>query len=129
MSKGSVVRAAYARRQFRMLLNIHFRKCLSLKVLRRVAVEIVGLIPPVTDKGNRYILTLVDFASRYPETIPTAPIDTERVAEAALLEIFSIMEIPEKILSDMVTQFTSIMMSELVVCFQLDRKRPPLIIS
>ena len=52
------------------------------EVFKRVAVDIVGPIHPVTDKGNRYILTLVDFASRYPEAIPMASIDTERVAEA-----------------------------------------------
>ena len=69
---------------------------------KRVAVDIVGPIHPVTDKGNMYILTLVDFASRYPEAIPMASIDTERVAEA-LLEIFSRMGVPEEILSDMGT--------------------------
>ena len=51
------------------------------EVFKRVAVDIVGPIHPVTDKGNRYILTLVDFAYRYPEAIPMASIDTERVAE------------------------------------------------
>ena len=51
------------------------------KVFKRVAVDIFGPIHPVTDKGNRYILTLVDFAYRYPEAIPMASIDTERVAE------------------------------------------------
>ena len=81
------------------------------EVFKRVAVDIVGPIHPVTDKGNRYILTLVDFASRYPEAIPMASIDTERVAEA-LLEIFSRMGVPEEILSDMGTQFTSGLMRE-----------------
>lgn len=55
---------------------------------KRVAVDIVGPIHPVTDKGNRYILTLVDFATRYPEAIPMPSIETERVAEA-LIDIFS----------------------------------------
>ena len=81
------------------------------EVFKRVAVVIVGPIHPVTNKGNRYILTLVDFASRYPEAIPMASIDTERVAEA-VLEIFSRMGIPEEILSDMGTQFTSGLMRE-----------------
>ena len=40
-----------------------------------------------------------------------ASIDTERVAEA-LLEIFSRMGVPEEILSDMGTQFTSGLMRE-----------------
>ena len=36
----------------------------------RVAVDLVGPIQPVTDRKNRYILTLVDYATRYPEAIP-----------------------------------------------------------
>jgi hypothetical protein len=36
---------------------------------RRVAVDIVGPLVPITDKGNRYILTLVDYATRYPEAV------------------------------------------------------------
>ena len=31
---------------------------------RRVAVDIVGPLVPITDKGNRYILKLVDYATR-----------------------------------------------------------------
>ena len=80
-------------------------------VFKRVAVVFVGPIHPVTDKGNSYILTLVDFASRYPEDIPMASIDTDRVAEA-LLEIFSRMGVPEEILSDMGTQLTPGLMRE-----------------
>ncbi|XP_062598519.1 uncharacterized protein LOC134259947 [Saccostrea cucullata] len=83
------------------------------EVFKGVAVDISGPIHPVTDKGNRYVLTLVDFASRYPEAIPLATIETERVAEG-LLEIFSRMGIPDEILSDMGSQFTSAFMRELV---------------
>jgi hypothetical protein len=33
----------------------------------RVAVDLIGPISPVTDRGNRFVLTLVDYATRYPE--------------------------------------------------------------
>ncbi|XP_053393870.1 eukaryotic translation initiation factor 3 subunit A-like [Mercenaria mercenaria] len=36
---------------------------------KRVAVDIVGPIEPMTDRKNRYILTMVDYATRYPEAI------------------------------------------------------------
>ena len=36
---------------------------------RRVSVDIVGPLVPITDKGNRYILTLVDCATRCPEAV------------------------------------------------------------
>ena len=34
---------------------------------QRVAVDLVGPIQPATTKGNWYILTLVDYATRFPE--------------------------------------------------------------
>ncbi|XP_062599512.1 uncharacterized protein LOC134261046 [Saccostrea cucullata] len=78
---------------------------------KRVAVDIVGPMHPITDKGNRYILTLVDFATRYPEAVPLPSIETERVAEA-LIDIFSRIGVPEEMLSDMGSQFTSSIMRE-----------------
>ena len=44
---------------------------------KRVAVDLIGPISPVSEKGNQYILTVVDFATRYPETI-TLPKDRDR---------------------------------------------------
>lgn len=77
----------------------------------RVAVDLVGPLYPITDKGNRYILTVVDYSSRYPEAAALKNIDTETVAEA-LVEIFSRVGIPREVLSDMGTQFTSNVMKE-----------------
>ena len=33
------------------------------------AVDLIGPIMPVSDNGNRYILTIVDFAKKYPEAV------------------------------------------------------------
>ncbi|XP_062601794.1 uncharacterized protein LOC134263457 [Saccostrea cucullata] len=77
----------------------------------RVAVDLVGPLSPITDKGNRYILTVVDYSTRYPEAVALKNIDTETVAEA-LVEIFSRVGIPKEVLSDMGTQFTSNIMKE-----------------
>lgn len=78
---------------------------------KRVAVDIVGPIEPRTKQGNKYILTCVDYATRYPEAIALPAIDTQRVAEA-LLTIFSRVGIPEELVSDRGAQFTSQMMVE-----------------
>ena len=43
----------------------------------RVAVDIVGPIQPVSDSKNRYILTLMDYATRYPEAVPLPGIEAE----------------------------------------------------
>lgn len=55
---------------------------------KKMAVDIVGFLHPPTDKGNIFIFTPVNYASRYPEAITLPGIERERVAEA-LVEIFS----------------------------------------
>ena len=81
------------------------------KPFKRVAIDLVGPIVPPSEDGHRYILTLVDFATRYPEAVPLKNIDTETVAEA-LVDIFSRLGVPEEILSDLGTQFVSECMKE-----------------
>lgn len=81
------------------------------KPFKRVAIDLVGPIGPPSEDGHRYILTLVDFATRYPEAVPLKNIDTETVAEA-LVDIFSRLGVPEEILSDLGTQFVSECMKE-----------------
>ncbi|XP_042886753.1 uncharacterized protein LOC122262710 [Penaeus japonicus] len=71
---------------------------------QRVAVDIVGPIEPRADDGSRYILTIVDYATRYPEAIPLKNIETISVAEA-LMSVFSRVGIPKEIMSDKGSQF------------------------
>jgi len=59
-----------------------------------VAVDLVGPIAPMTERGNRYILTMVDYATRYPEATVLKSIEAETVAEA-LVTMFSRVGIPE----------------------------------
>ena len=79
---------------------------------QRVAVDIIGPLAPISERGNRYILTVVDYATRYPEAIPLRKIDTESVAEA-LLEVFCRVGFPAEVLSDRGAQFTSGLMQEI----------------
>ena len=78
---------------------------------KRVTVDLAGPITPVSDRGKRYILVVVDFATRYPEAVALSNIDTETVADA-LVEVFSSVGVPQEILSDHGTQFTSDVMKE-----------------
>ncbi|XP_049514006.1 uncharacterized protein LOC125941102 [Dermacentor silvarum] len=79
---------------------------------QRVAIDIVGTLSPSSEKGNRYVLTMVDYATRYPDAVALPSIETERVAEA-LLEMFSRVGIPREIISDRGTSFMSRVMKEL----------------
>ena len=78
---------------------------------KRVTVDLVGPISPPSEKGHRYILTLVDYATRYPEAVPLKNIETETVVEA-LLDMYSRLGVPEEVLSDLGTQFVLKCMEE-----------------
>lgn len=78
---------------------------------KRVAIDLVGPISPPSDEKHQYILTLVDVATRYPEAIPLKKIDSVSIAEE-LFKVFSRMGIPQEILSDQGSQFTSQLMGE-----------------
>ena len=88
---------------------------------QRVAVDIVGPITPVSDRGNRYILVIVDYATRYPEAVPLKSIEAEKVAEA-LWGVWSRVGIPREILSDQGTQFMSNVMAEVNRLLAIDGK-------
>ena len=72
----------------------------------QVAIDLIGPLHPVTNRGKRYVLTVVDYATQYPEAVPLEKIDTESNAEA-LIGIFSRVGFPREILSDNGTQFVS----------------------
>ena len=51
---------------------------------KRIAMDLVGPIYPPSDRGHRYIVTIVDYATRYPEAAALKNIDMESVAEAVI---------------------------------------------
>ncbi|KAJ1212450.1 hypothetical protein NDU88_000110 [Pleurodeles waltl] len=72
----------------------------------RVGVDIVGPLDPPTASGNRFILVVVDHATRYPEAIPLRTTTAPAVAKA-LLGIFSRVGFPKEVVSDRGSNFMS----------------------
>ena len=46
----------------------------------RIAMDIVGPLPR-SRKGNKYILVVCDYATRWPKAVPLEAIDAEHIAE------------------------------------------------
>ncbi|KAL8626012.1 hypothetical protein ACOMHN_012604 [Nucella lapillus] len=63
----------------------------------QVAVDIIGPIIPRSRAGNRYVLVMVDYATRYPEATPLKEVTAEVVAEA-LFNMWTRTGIPAKVL-------------------------------
>ena len=78
---------------------------------KHVAVDIVGPIEPRSDKKSWYILTMVDYATRYPEAVALPSIETERVAEA-LITMFGRVGIPSEMLIEHESRVTIEVMNE-----------------
>ena len=72
---------------------------------KKIAINIVGELPRTTT-GHKYILTIVDYATWYPEAIPLRTRNAKTVAEA-LIQYFSGVGIPDEIVSDQGSNFMS----------------------
>ena len=84
----------------------------------RIAIDLIDPIHPPTEEGHRFVLTVVENATRYPEAVALKRMDTETVAEA-LIEIYSRVGVPREVLSDQGKQFTSDLMKEVSRLFSV----------
>ena len=74
---------------------------------QRIAMDIIGPLPK-SCAGYKYILVICDYTTRYPEAVPLRSIDAEHVAE----ELMKVFGIPQEILTDQGTNFTSQLLKE-----------------
>lgn len=77
----------------------------------RIAMDFVGPLPRTT-RGHRFLLVIVDYATRYPDAIPLRGMQVSGVARA-LVQYFSRVGIPKEILTDQGTSFKSRLLKQL----------------
>ncbi|GFO35988.1 Pol polyprotein [Plakobranchus ocellatus] len=75
----------------------------------------------MSDSKNRFILTLVDAATRWPEAVPLKSISTTDVANA-LFNIFTRLGLPKEIVSDNGQQLVSKAMEEVMTMMGIQRR-------
>ena len=78
---------------------------------KKISIDIIGVLPRTTT-GYKYILTTVDYATRYPEAIPMRSTNSKTIADA-LIQYFSRVGIPDEIVSDQGSKFMSKLMAQL----------------
>ena len=88
--------------------------------MERIATDILGPLPE-TDKGNRYILVISDYFTKWVEAFPIPDQRAETVAKCLVDEVVSRFGVPSYIHSDQGRQFESELYQE--VCFLLDIKK------
>ena len=77
----------------------------------RVAVDLIGPIMPASARGHRYILTMIDYATRYMEAKPLKSITAEVVSET-LWEMWTRLGVPREVLTDCGSQFVGNLATE-----------------
>jgi hypothetical protein len=76
-----------------------------------VSLDVVGPLP-VTERGNKYLLTFVDHFTRYCEAIPIPSQDTETIAREFVMRIITQLGVPKKLLTDRGANFMSALMRQ-----------------
>ena len=78
----------------------------------RVLVDCVGPLPK-TRSGHKYLLTIMDMSSRFPEAIPLRNITAKTVVEA-LVQFFTRYGLPKEVQSDQGSNFMSGLFQEVM---------------
>lgn len=69
------------------------------EIFQRVSMDIVGPLN-MTEQGNRYILTFMDYLTRYVECIPLNNITAATIAKAFITKIITRHGAPKVLLTD-----------------------------
>ena len=88
----------------------------------RIALDITGPLPE-TEKGNKYVLVISDYFTRWVEAFPIPDIEAKTVAEVLLHGFISKYGVPKQIHSDQGAQFESKLFQELCRAFDIDKTR------
>ena len=78
---------------------------------KKIAIDLIGELPK-TKTGYKYISTLIDYATRYPEAIPLKTRHSRVIAEA-LINLFSRVGLPNEIVSDKGSNLIGQLMNQL----------------
>ena len=96
--------------------NIPLKTIMVSKPFQLLSIDIVGPLP-ITKRGNRYMLVMIEHMISVPEAVPLSHITMGKVVLAFMETIVCRYGLPEKMLSDLGKQFVSTLMVE--VCLRL----------
>ena len=90
--------------------------------LERVAVDIMGPLP-ITKMGNRYLLVIGDYFTKWVEAIPLKNQEANAVASELVDKFVSIFGVPIQIHSDQGTNFESCVFQEMCTILGIEKTR------
>lgn len=84
----------------------------------KISVDIVGPLP-LTENGNRFILTLQDDLTKFSQAYPIPNHESKTIANIIVTEFICKFGIPKSILSDQGPDFTSALMKDIAKLFRI----------
>ncbi|MCG8033048.1 MAG: DDE-type integrase/transposase/recombinase, partial [Candidatus Thiodiazotropha taylori] len=90
--------------------------------MERLAIDILGELP-LTNKGNKYILVISDYFTKWTEALPMANMEAVTVAKLLVEEIICRFGIPRTIHSDQGRQFESKLFQEMCKLLDIEKTR------
>ena len=90
--------------------------------LERIALDILGPLPE-TDKGNKYILVIADYFTKWTEAFPLPNQEAVTVVSCLVSEFFCRYGIPRQIHTDQGRNFESLVFAEMCKLFDIDKTR------
>lgn len=78
-----------------------------------VGLDVVGPIAPQSPEGYRYILTAIDYFTRWPLAMPAKEANTETMINFILNHVIAVFGVPETVITDRGSIFTDHTMEQL----------------
>ena len=80
----------------------------------RIAIDIVRLLP-LTNNNNHYLLTCINYFTKWPEAFPMPNKKTRTIAQLIIEQVFTRHGIPEHIVMDRGKQFVDKMFNKITI--------------
>ena len=90
--------------------------------MERIAMDILGELP-VTENGNKYILVISDYFTKWTESFAMPNMEARTCAKILVQEVVSRFGVPTKIHSDQGRQFESNLFAEMCDLLQIEKTR------
>lgn len=90
--------------------------------MERLAIDILGELP-LTENGNRYIVVIADYFTKWTECFPMPNMEARTVAKILVEQVISRFGTPTKIHSDQGRQFERRLFREMCELLEIDKTR------
>ncbi|MES9881596.1 MAG: reverse transcriptase domain-containing protein [Sedimenticola sp.] len=91
-------------------------------ILERVAMDILGPLP-VSSTGNKYILVIVDYFSRWTEAFAVANIEAETITKTFVEQFICRFGVPRQVHTDQGRQFEAAVFQQVCKYLDIDKTR------